>query len=138
MARKIIAYHLLFTFLLCTFQVGITQHICCGKISETKIIFGKGTASCGMEKTKKKNCQSNHLEKNCCHDKSAKFQFLQNFENANDSVELTKISCCLFNFTNSPVFSISFFNRDLLVSRYSPPNIPDPTRSLAALQVFRI
>lgn len=138
MARKIIAYHLLFTFLLCTFQVGITQHICCGKVSETKLFFGHGSASCGMETMENNKCQSPQIKKNCCHDELAKFQFLQKFSSSDYTFTLfnhfsTQFIACGFN-----SFSITEPYNKQPLCLYAPPNILDPNRKLAKLQVFII
>lgn len=140
MFRKVITYHLLVIFLLCTFQIGVTTHVCCGKVVETKIFAGTGTASCGMEKDAQKDCNNNsgqNVEKQCCQDLISKFQFSENFSIAilkvigNDDLQLSS------NF----VQSLSFINLPFVSKKVEikpPPDLAVLKESLLLLQVFRI
>lgn len=141
MFRKVIAYHLLVIFLLCTFQIGVTTHICCGKVIETKFFAGTGTASCGMEKNAKKDCNNNtgqNLEKQCCQDLISKFQFSEDF-----STTILKLKFCKDDLQLSSGFvrSLPFINLPFVSKKVAikpPPELAVSKESLISLQVFRI
>lgn len=141
MLRKIIAYHLLLIFLLCTFQIGVTTHICCGKVVETKIFAGTGTASCGMEKDAKKDCNNNtsqNVEKQCCQDLISKFQFSEDFSTSIPKLKFSKDDFQLSsNFVQTlPFINLPFVN--MKVDIKPPPELATLKESLPLLQVFRI
>ena len=140
MIRKIIAYHLLFIFLLCTFQVGVATHICCGKVVETKIFAGTGSASCGMEDESKKDCENNetNFEKQCCKNLISKFHFAQDFNSIFsklivdcDFLKITANNYCLVQFTKQTAVEKS-------IRLKPPPELSVTKESLPLLQVFRI
>lgn len=141
MFRKIIVYNLLLIFLLCTFQIGVTTHICCGKVVERKIFAGTGTASCDMEKNAKKYCINNtgkNVEKQCCQDLVCKFQFSEDFSSAitklkfnNDDLQLSLNFVHTLSFINLP-----FVNKKVDIK--PPPELAVSKESLLLLQVFRI
>lgn len=139
MYRKLIAYHLLFLFLLCTFQVGITTHYCCGKVAGTKIFFGNGNAGCGMEDFSKKHCDNKRMKKDCCKDKFAKFQFQHDFSQNN--LKLNYPSAINYSPTISQTFIFNLQPKKVASFKteiYPPPELSILNESLIRLQVFRI
>lgn len=139
MYKRIIAYHLLFLFLLCTFQVGITNHLCCGKVASTKFFIGSGKASCGMEDSEDAVCASNPKVKNdCCKDVLKKFQFQNDFNAPFFKIKISNE----FNFL--PFFFKESYSK--ILSSYKltysaikpPPEISISKNSLSRLQIFRI
>jgi hypothetical protein len=138
MYRKIIAYHLLVLFLLCTFQVGITTHYCCGKVAGTKFFVGDGKVGCGMEERASKACDDKHLEKDCCKDKLVKFQFQQNF-NSHFIKHSTSANQCfipVYFFTAIFINAFQPVEKEILIP--PPPELSVLKESLTRLQVFRI
>jgi hypothetical protein len=117
-------------------RFGVVSHYCGGRVIETRLFLGSGSATCGMEKDK--NSQNvPELHKTCCKNVVGKLEIPSAFEvahrmqiaNADYHIEIPiyfteqalvpidcTLSCCAYN--------------------TSPPHPPDC--NLSRLQVFRI
>lgn len=140
MFRKIVAFKLLLIFLLCTFQIGVATHICCGKIVDTKIFAGTGKASCGMEEKSEKPCRKSNpeIKKQCCKNILSKFQLNDDFGFSPEGkiISVNKINTtCLLEISNYS-FLKSSFHSDIYLP--PPPEYTILRQSIKILQVFRI
>lgn len=141
MYRKLVAYHLLLVFLLCTFQVGIATHHCCGRLADTKYFFGTATVGCGMEDNSSPvsgKCQSKTFKKDCCKDKLAKFQFQQNFNASLLKLNLSSSFIFISTFSIESSFQLSSNFKEIFIPIPPPPKLSFLKESLSRLQVFRI
>lgn len=139
MLKKIIAIHLLLLFLLGLFQVGVTTHICCGKPVKSKIIFGKGLASCGMEENTSHDCsKTKKISRQCCENVINKFEFQNEFNFQNDESNFPVEN--QIHFYYQPLFfaSISNLNHIEEIRANPPPYFCATSVDLSNIRVLRI
>lgn len=140
MYRKIVAYHFLIIFLLCSFQIGVKSHYCGGKYIGSKLVSGDGEISCGMKPQPDFSCEGEQrIKKKCCENFLAKFEFQDDFNRS------------VFLFNHTKYVAIKDLSLPLLIAYTSifpshhqnyaannPPDLFGLKEKLSLLQVFRI
>ena len=140
MFRKVIAYHFLLLFLLCSFQVGIKTHFCCGEYIGSRLVSGDGDISCGMKEETSLSCETGlHIKKKCCENFLAKFQFHNDFGSP-DYISVPALADINSDVTFFETESFSFIalNPEYKYSLNPPPDLSVSKENLAFLQVFKI
>lgn len=68
--KKILSIPVTLLFLFSTINLNVVSHYCGGRLVETKLITGNGTASCGMEDdpAQCENYPGTAWSENCCED----------------------------------------------------------------------
>lgn len=140
MYRKVIAYHFLLLFLLCSFQVGVKSHYCCGKYIGSRLISGDGEITCGMKKDASLSCETGlQIKKKCCENFLAKFQFHNDF-GSTDYISVPSLvdDYLAVPFFETELFSVIVRSHEYQYSLNPPPDLSVSKENLAFLQVFRI
>lgn len=140
MYHRVIAYHFLVLFLLCSFQVGVKSHYCCGKYIGTRLVMGDGEISCGMKPEADVSCETGEkIKKKCCENFLAKLQFQNDFGVAKviSVPALTDVVASFYAYevhTFPGIVSVT----ENAYSLNPPPDLSVMKEDLSRLQVFKI
>ena len=141
MLRKLIAFHFLILFVLCSFQVGVKSHYCGGELVGSILVSGDGEISCGMIPKKNESDKTGSiLKKKCCENFIAKLQFHSDFSSSN-TIAIYDLNTLIYTPLNHELKIQSlnlgpFWN--ITYSLAEPPNISVANENLARLQAYRI
>lgn len=140
MYRKVITYHFLLLFLLCSFEVGVKSHYCGGKYIGSRLVSGDGEITCGMKEDMALSCETGlHIKKKCCENFLAKLQFHNDF----GSIDYISVPVLVDTYLDATFFeteSFSFIavNPEYKYSLNPPPDLSVTKEDLAFLQVLKI